>query len=171
MSARGKPQSDLNVSDLIWRGRWHFNRLTREDAEKARVLFAKALALEPESPEALVHVTWALERSLWVRRGSEAEIAEMGRLARQVINIDSTDSRGYMLAGIAELWAKASVARRDADYPGHSAQSQPCGGARQSGQRFQSSADMPARALAHESGATSPVPTTRRCSSSWRSWR
>jgi TolB-like protein len=39
-----RPQSDLNVRDLIWRGRWHANRLTREDAAAAKACFDEALA-------------------------------------------------------------------------------------------------------------------------------
>ena len=106
VSARAKAQSDLNVNDLLWRGRWHFNRLTRADAERARVLFDEALAREPESVEALVQVTWAMERSLWAQRGSETHIREMRRLSQKIIGLDSDDSRGYMLAGIAEMWLR-----------------------------------------------------------------
>jgi TolB-like protein len=106
MSARAKSSADLTVNDLVWRGRWHFNRLTREDADRARALFEQALALDPESLEALVHATWAMERSLWARRASESEILELRRLAQKIINTDDSDSRGYMLAGIAELWLR-----------------------------------------------------------------
>jgi len=105
-SARAKSPQDLSINELIWRGRWHFNRLTREDAEKARTLFAEALAREPNSSEALVQVTWAMERSLWAQRGSPAQIREMRALAQKVISLDSDDARGYMLAGIAELWLR-----------------------------------------------------------------
>jgi TolB-like protein len=107
--ARTKVQSDLNVSDLIWRGRWHFNRLTREDSVRARALFDEALAREPESVEALIQVAWAMERSLWAQRGPQAEIKEMRRLTQKIISLDSDDSRGYMLAGIAELWLRNPV--------------------------------------------------------------
>jgi TolB-like protein len=107
--ARTKVQSDLNVSDLIWRGRWHFNRLTREDSLRARALFDEALAREPESVEALIQVAWAMERSLWAQRGPQAEIREMRRLTQKIISLDSDDSRGYMLAGIAELWLRNPV--------------------------------------------------------------
>ncbi len=102
-AAWAKPPGGLTVSDLIWRGRWHSKRLTREDSELARALFAEAIAREPRSSEALVQYAWALERTLWARRGSEAQIKELRRLAQQVTSIDADDSRGYMLAGAAEF--------------------------------------------------------------------
>jgi TolB-like protein/Flp pilus assembly protein TadD len=103
IAAWSKPRSDLTVSDLIWRGRWHSKRLTREDSELARALFAEAIAREPRSSEALVQFAWALERTLWARRASDDEIKDLRRLAQQVSSIDADDSRGYMLAGSAEF--------------------------------------------------------------------
>jgi TolB-like protein len=105
-SAHARPSCESDVNELIWRGRWHFNRLTREDAECARRLLGQALALEPDSVEALVQVTWALERTIWAERGSEERIMEMRRLAQRVISLDPEDSRGYLLAGIAEMWLR-----------------------------------------------------------------
>jgi len=98
-----QPPADLTVSDLIWRGRWHAKRLTREDSGAARTLFAEAMAREPTSSEALVQFAWALVRSLWARRAPDGEIKELRRLAQQVNSIDADDSRGYMLAGAAEF--------------------------------------------------------------------
>jgi len=104
--ALAKPQSDLNVHELIWRGRWHLNRLTREDAERARALFEEALAREPNSPEALIQATSALGWSIWAKREAQDNIVEMRRLAQRAIMADPEDGRGYMLAGIADTWLK-----------------------------------------------------------------
>lgn len=104
--ALAKPQSDLNVGDLIWRGRWHLNRFTRSDAEKARALFDQALALEPNSPEALIQATFSLGWTIWAQLGSEDEIQAMRRLAQRAIVADCDDSRGYLLAGVAEMWLR-----------------------------------------------------------------
>jgi hypothetical protein len=41
--ARAKRRSRLDLWGLIWRGRWHLNRLTRADAEEARRLFDESL--------------------------------------------------------------------------------------------------------------------------------
>ncbi len=101
-----KPQSDLNVRDLIWRGRWHLNRLSQADARAARECFAKALAFEPNSPEAIIQSTWARLWDLWATRGSEGDIREVRQMAQKAIIADYDDARGHMLAGITECWLK-----------------------------------------------------------------
>jgi len=104
--ARGNRQNRLEFNDLIWRGRWHLNRLTRADSAMAQQLFEQALELEPESPEAIIQQTFCLGWSLWARRGSDAEVAEMRQLAHRAIVADPDDGRGHMLAGIAEMWLR-----------------------------------------------------------------
>ena len=104
--ARGNRQNRLEFNDLIWRGRWHLNRLTRSDSEMARQLFERALELEPESPEAIIQQTFRIGWTLWARRGGEAEMAEMRQLAHRAIVADPDDGRGHMLAGIAEMWLR-----------------------------------------------------------------
>jgi len=106
--ARGNRANRLEFNDLIWRGRWHLNRLTRADSAMARDLFEQALELEPESPEAIIQQTFCLGWSLWARRGSDAEVAEMRQLAHRAIVADPDDGRGHMLAGIAEMWQRQS---------------------------------------------------------------
>jgi TolB-like protein/Flp pilus assembly protein TadD len=110
--ARGNRQNRLEYNDLIWRGRWHLNRLTRADSEIARRLFDQALELEPESPEAIIQQSFALGWSLWARRGGAAEIAEMRQLAHRAIVADPDDGRGHMQAGIAEMWLRRSSRAR-----------------------------------------------------------
>ncbi len=98
--------AELAVRELIWRGRWHLNRLTREDAASARACFDQALALEPTSSEALIQATWVRLWNLWVTRGSEADIREVRAMAQRAIIADYDDARGHMLAGIAEIWLR-----------------------------------------------------------------
>ncbi len=101
-----KPQSDLKVIDLIWRGRWHLNRMTREDSVLARECFAEALRQEPNSPEAIIQSAWARVWDLWARRGSDNDIRDMRQMAQRAIIADCDDARGHMLAGIAEIWLR-----------------------------------------------------------------
>ncbi len=103
---RNKRHDPLGVSDLIWRGRWHLNRLTRADSEMAQKLFAEALALDPTSPEALIQTTSALAWSIWAGRQPQDEVLRMRRLAQQATLADPEDGRGFMLAGIAEMWLR-----------------------------------------------------------------
>ena len=107
---RSKRQDSFTVSDLIWRGRWHLNRLTKADSEMAQKLFAEALALDPHSPEALIQSTFALGWAIWAGRQPRERIYEMRRLAQDAIYADRDDGRGYMLAGIAEMWLRHPLA-------------------------------------------------------------
>ena len=104
--AASRPQSDLNVRDLIWRGKWHLNQMTRQDAALARDCFAKALEQEPNSPEALIQVAWARMWDLWVARGDIEQTRAARKLAQRAILASSEDARGHMLAGIAEIWLR-----------------------------------------------------------------
>jgi TolB-like protein/Tfp pilus assembly protein PilF len=106
LRARGNRQNRLEFNDLIWRGRWYMNRLQRGDAEKARELFEQALALEPDSPEALIQATYQLGWTIWANRGGPEQIKKMRRLAHRALAADPHDGRGHMLAGIAELWLR-----------------------------------------------------------------
>jgi TolB-like protein len=110
--ARGNRQNRPEFNDLIWRGRWHLNRLTRADSEMARRLFDQALELEPNSSEAVVQAGLNLGWSLWARRAGPAEIAEFRQLAHRAIVADPDDGRGHMLAGVAEMWVRQTARAR-----------------------------------------------------------
>ncbi|MBR1218929.1 hypothetical protein JQ557_13075 [Bradyrhizobium sp. U87765 SZCCT0131] len=113
MRARNGRRDNLDVNDLIWRGRWHLNRFSRDDAEKARRLFAEALVLDPESSEALIQNTFYLSWTIWTGRQSASKIQEMRRLAQRAILADCNDGRGHMLAGMAEMWLRRSDTAED----------------------------------------------------------
>jgi TolB-like protein len=110
---RGKRYDSLSVSDLIWRGRWHLNRLTRADSDMAQKLFVEARALDPDSPEALIQSTFALGWAIWAGRESKERIFEMRKLAQKAIYADRDDGRGYMLAAIAEMWLRHPLVARE----------------------------------------------------------
>jgi TolB-like protein/Flp pilus assembly protein TadD len=104
--AMRKPQSDLNVRDLIWKGRWHLNKMTKKDSALAKSCFAQALAQEPNSPEALIQSIWAKLWEIWAERRSDEETRALRHLAQKAIIADLDDARGHMLAGIAEIWLR-----------------------------------------------------------------
>ncbi len=112
VSARGKPENLMSVNDLIWKGRWHLSRLTREDSQLAQDLLMEALRIDPHSSEALIQSTLALAWSIWAGRLSSEKIAEMRKLAQRATLADPDDGRGYMLSGIAEMWLRHPLAAR-----------------------------------------------------------
>lgn len=100
--AHATRSGDLDVRGLIWRGRWHQNRLTRDDAAEARRLFDGALQTDPNSAEALIQMAWWYCWNVWTQRGPRAQLQEMRRLAQRAMLSDPLDGRAHMLAGIAE---------------------------------------------------------------------
>jgi len=113
LRARNGRRDSLDVNDLVWRGRWHLNRFSRDDAEKARRLFAEALVLDPESSEALIQQTFYLAWSIWTGRMPASKIQEMRRYAQRAILADCNDGRGHMLAGMAEMWLRRADTAED----------------------------------------------------------
>jgi adenylate cyclase len=101
--ARARRQSRLDVWGLIWRGRWHLNRLTRADAAEARRLFEEALAIDPQSPEALIHLTWWTWYDAWTQRRPHEQLLAYRELALRTLRADELDSRAQLLVGGAEI--------------------------------------------------------------------
>jgi len=104
--AASKQGGNPSVRDLLWRGKWHLHRLTRDDAVAARDCFTRALALEPTLAEAIIQVAWVRLWDLWVGRANDADAREGRKLAQRAVIADCEDARGYMLIGIAESWLR-----------------------------------------------------------------
>jgi TolB-like protein/Tfp pilus assembly protein PilF len=102
--AVSRPAGDPEVNDLIWRARWHHNRYTGDDSRIAEQLLQEALAREPNSPEAIVQLADFRQRQVWLNRAPAEEIVELRQLAQRAITADYLDARGYLIAGLAELW-------------------------------------------------------------------
>lgn len=95
-----------DFAHLIWRGRWHLARLTTEDSRLSREYFDAALELRPESPEALIQLSfWHLWKA-WVHRDDNSLMEEGARLARRAVLSEPDDGRCYALMGIADSWRR-----------------------------------------------------------------
>lgn len=93
-------------NENIWRGRWYLNKLTREDSIEARKYFDLALADNPEEPEALMQsAIWYLLQ-LWVNRGSIEDIQKVMPHLRRAQLANLSDSRGFTILGMAQLWMR-----------------------------------------------------------------
>lgn len=103
--ARSRAGSVAGLDDwgLVMRGRWHMDRLTREDAPVALDLFERALARDPASLEAYIHLAWWHFWDGWARRGPMESWVEMARFARRAVGLDRQDARAVMLMGIADF--------------------------------------------------------------------
>ena len=97
---------ELNYNEVLWRARWHLNRLTRDDARIARELLAQALEMQPNSADVLIQCAFAKAWDIWSSRWDVAEIQQFRTLALRAVAADGYDGRGYMLAGMAEMWLR-----------------------------------------------------------------
>lgn len=96
----------LAVHDLIWRGRWHQNRLTRADLAAAANYFEAAAKMAPDSSLAIVEQAQNLAYRIWSERRPSSSFSEIRHLAQQAIRLDASDARAHMLLGVAETWLK-----------------------------------------------------------------
>jgi TolB-like protein len=102
-------QSDLNVRDLIWRGRWHLNRFTAQDSISAKACFTEALEQEPNSAEAIIQLTNAHLWDAWATRGTQHDIRMVRQMAQKAIVADYDDARGHMMSGISECFLRQPI--------------------------------------------------------------
>lgn len=100
------PGDRLGTTDLIWRARWHNNQYTLADSRTAEQLLERALEREPHSAEALIQLAFCRQRDVWGSRGEVSQIRDLRRLAQRAIAADGRDGRGYLIAGIAEIWLR-----------------------------------------------------------------
>jgi TolB-like protein len=95
---------ELNYNEVLWRARWHLNRLTRADAAIARDLLTNLLEAQPNSADVLIQCAFSKAWDIWSARLEENEVVQFRALALRAMAADSFDGRGYMLAGMAEMW-------------------------------------------------------------------
>lgn len=100
------PGDRLGTTDMIWRARWHNNQYTLADSRIAEQLLERALEREPHSAEALIQLAFCRQRDVWGSRGEVSQIRDLRRLAQRAIAADGRDGRGYLVAGIAEIWLR-----------------------------------------------------------------
>jgi TolB-like protein/Flp pilus assembly protein TadD len=100
------PLDRLDVNDLIWRGRWHQNRLSQPELEKAQDYFAKAVQMAPESANAAIEWAQNFGYRLWNRRAAADDVEAFGEAARRAVDLDRRDGRAHMLVGISEMWLR-----------------------------------------------------------------
>lgn len=103
-AARPDANAGNGLRDLIWRGRWHLNQLSKIDSEKAEQCFRTVLERDPGNSEAHIQLAWSHLWRAWLRRGTREEIYAGKSMGQKAIRLDGSDGRGYWIVGTAEAW-------------------------------------------------------------------
>lgn len=103
---------ELDVWDLVRKGMWHQNKLTREDAGEAKRLFELALTRDPDSVEALIQMSWWHFWDISTRRGPADGWENMQRLAQRALRLDPHEARALYNIGVALMMQGDAVAAR-----------------------------------------------------------
>jgi len=101
--ARRKPPADIDAWDFFQRGHWHRHKATKEDNEKARKLFERAIERDPEF--ALAYAGLAVICTTDVSQGfsenpSETIAQGLAAAERAVAADDKESTNHYALGGI-----------------------------------------------------------------------
>lgn len=107
MMSQSNPLSENSeVSDMIWKGRWHLHRLTKADAREARRIFERLIASDVRNAEAHLHLAWSLLWEAWATRATPEHIRRIVELGQKAITLDNADGRAFWVVGTAESWVK-----------------------------------------------------------------
>ena len=101
------PWESLETWQLVRRGRWHMQRRTREDTERALEFFQAAYERDPNSSTVLDELAWWYFWRSWLNFGTSAEYREdlerVVEYSRKALYVDSQDARPHAYLGIADI--------------------------------------------------------------------
>ncbi|MEO1540514.1 MAG: tetratricopeptide repeat protein [Pseudomonadota bacterium] len=100
----GREPKNGEFYDHIWQGKWHLNKITRDDAALAKSHFDHALKLVPDAPEGLIQAGWWKLWNIWATLGDTSELEEVVALSKRAMFGDDRDARAYCLLGLTETW-------------------------------------------------------------------
>jgi adenylate cyclase len=96
---------NLEAYDYTKRGWWHKHQFTQQDLQQARLMFERAIELDPQSAEAYTvlgftyYEEWAL---LWTQDPQSLDRAY--ELGEKAISLDESESAAHSLLGHVYLW-------------------------------------------------------------------
>ncbi|MEX3011164.1 adenylate/guanylate cyclase domain-containing protein [Hoeflea sp. TYP-13] len=105
---RQQPPASLAAYGFVLQGQSHIFRYTKEEVQRARDLYNSALDLDPHYARALaaksrtLNIDWRYD---WTDRPDRA-LDDALSLARQAVEYDNTDARGFGELGFAHLYRK-----------------------------------------------------------------
>jgi len=101
------PWESLETWQMVRRGRWHMQRRTREDTERALAFFQAAYERDPNSSTVLDELAWWYFWRSWLNFGASDEYREdLERVvdySRKALYVDSQDARPHAYLGITDI--------------------------------------------------------------------
>lgn len=100
---RNQSTHDLNAWDCYQRGLWHLYRFTTDELETAKVLFERAIDLDPNFSQAYARLAYVLIQLSWYGPRVERikRVHEAGSIAKQGIELDPRDPAARLSLGRA----------------------------------------------------------------------
>ncbi|MFN3549220.1 MAG: adenylate/guanylate cyclase domain-containing protein [Mesorhizobium sp.] len=101
------PWESLETWQLVRRGRWHMQRRTREDTERALEFFQAAYERDPNSSTVLDELAWWYFWRSWLNFGASGDYREdlerVVEYSRKALYVDSQDARPHAYLGITDI--------------------------------------------------------------------
>ncbi len=102
---RGRPADQLATHELLWRARWHMDRLNRDDARMANELLRIAAEREPQSVDVLLEQARCDVADMWAMGVRQDKADALRRKLVLVRDMDPYSARTWALLGIVDLWS------------------------------------------------------------------
>lgn len=102
-----KDTGSLNAYDYVLRGRWLANHYTEKENAQAKLMYERAIELEPEFASAYANLGWTYYMD-WVMQWSQdpRSLERFFELAKRAIALDDSLSIAHKLLGHVYLWKK-----------------------------------------------------------------
>jgi adenylate cyclase len=103
-----RPQLSNDAYELYQHGVWHHYRNTKEDNIEAQAFFRRALAIDPQYPQAAAALTIAVLNAgfLGWAENADANFAEAHELGRRAVTLDPRYPNAHFALGLVCMWTK-----------------------------------------------------------------
>jgi TolB-like protein/tetratricopeptide (TPR) repeat protein len=98
---------DADARDLVYQGAWHFHRIARADHHRARDLFRRACAIDPDLPDAhvwLARVSAGLVAYGW-SGDEQGDVSEGLEAAVKAVRLDEQNPYAHYAMAIVSVYA------------------------------------------------------------------
>jgi adenylate cyclase len=105
-----RPPRSEDAYELYQRGMWHHYRQNKPDNLEAQVYFGRALAIEPQYPQATAGLSIALSSAAMLgwTGNADAGFERAYVLAQQAITLDPRYPNAHFALGLACMWTRRS---------------------------------------------------------------